>query len=554
MRPPLRARLTRDVARATPMIRPRGSDLLLLTVAALVARIVAAIPIGYPPYTDPAYYGMVAQQLATGHGFTAPVLWSFLEVGGQLPANPMLPVPSNGHWMPLTSILAAIPMALLGPDLRVGQIPIVLLGVALVPFTYWVGMDLYGSRRIGLIAATLAVFAGPLLIMYPTIDNFAVFGAAGATAIWAAILSTRPGRSRAWLIMSGAFVGLATLARVDGLLLAAAPATAWLVDRGWGPWRDGEPGRRLGAAALLLAAAAAVAVMAPWLARNLATFGSAFPSAGGHTLWITSYNEQFSISANPTLASYLDWGLVNIIGSKLAAWWEIGWRTVVLLGGIFGFFFFAGLWRERRRAAVAPFEAYWVAMFVAMGAIFTFHAPHGAYYHSAAAWLPFALPMAVAATGPALTTMGRAWGFLRRPQTHRFVEVAALVGAIVLSVIGSASLYQLWESSHARDVAAAEYLEQTGLTNDVVLYGDPASLWYLTGNPGVAAPFDPYPVIEEVVRAYNVQWVIVTLREDATIDRWASGRAATRPTARATTPPGWRASPRSRPMASASSR
>ena len=500
------------------MIRPRGSDLLLLTVAALVARIVAAIPIGYPPYTDPAYYGMVAQQLATGHGFTAPVLWSFLEVGGQLPANPMLPVPSNGHWMPLTSILAAIPMALLGPDLRVGQIPIVVLGVALVPFTYWVGVDLYGSRRIGLIAGTLAVFAGPLLIMYPTIDNFAVFGAAGAMAIWAAILATRPARSRTWLVVSGAFVGVAILARVDGLLLAAAPATAWLVDRGWGPWRDSEPGRRLGAATLLLAASAAVIVMAPWLARNLATFGSAFPSAGGHTLWITSYNEQFSISSNPTLASYLDWGLINIIGSKVAAWWEIGWRTVVLLGGIFGFFFFAGLWRERRRAAVAPFLVYWVVMFAAMGAIFTFHAPHGAYYHSAAAWLPFALPMAVAATAPALTSLGRAWAFLRRPQTHRFVEIAALVGAIVLSLIGSASLYQLWESSHQRDIAAAEYLEREGLTHDVVLYGDPASLWHLSANPGVAAPFDPYPVIEEVVRAYDVQWVIVTLSEDAEID------------------------------------
>lgn len=500
------------------MIRPRGSDLLLLTAVALVARIVAAIPIGYPPYTDPAYYGMVAQQLATGHGFTAPVLWSFLEVGGQLPANPMLPVPSNGHWMPLTSILAAIPMALLGPDLRAGQIPIVLLGVALVPFTYWVGVDLYGSRRIGLLAGTLAVFAGPLLILYPTIDNFAVFGAAGAMAIWAAILAMRPGRARAWLIVSGAFVGLATLARVDGLLLAAAPATAWLVDRGWGPWRDTEPGRRLGSVALLLAAAAAVAVMAPWLARNLDTFGSAFPSAGGHTLWITSYNEQFSISSDPTLASYLDWGLVNIIGSKLAAWWEIAWRTILLLGGIFGFFFFAGLWRERRRGAMAPFLVYWVVVFVAMGAIFTFHAPHGAYYHSAAAWLPFAFPMAVAATGPTLTTLGRAWAFLRRPQTHRFVEIAALAGAIVLSLIGSALLYQGWESSHERDVAAAEYLESAGLTDDVVLYGDPASLWHLSANPGVAAPFDPYPVVEEVVRAYDVRWVIVTLSTDAEID------------------------------------
>ena len=73
-------------------------------------------------------------------------------------------------------------------------------------------------------------------------------------------------------------------------------------------------------------------------------------------------------------------------------------------------------------------------------------------------------------------------------------------------------------------MAAAEYLEHEGLTDDLVLYGDPASLWHLTANPGVAAPFDPYPVIEDVVRAYGVRWVIVTLREDAEIDPLGVGR------------------------------
>jgi biopolymer transport protein ExbB/TolQ len=56
----------------------------------------------------------------------------------------------------------------------------------------------------------MAIFAGPLLIMYPTIDNFAVFGVAGAAAIWAAMQATRPGRATTWLVVSGAAVGLAT--------------------------------------------------------------------------------------------------------------------------------------------------------------------------------------------------------------------------------------------------------------------------------------------------------------------------------------------------------
>ena len=404
------------------MIRPRGSDLLLLTVAALVARIAAALPVDYSPYTDPAYYAMVAEQLTTGHGFSAPVLWSFLEVGGSLrPTRDS--VPSNGHWMPLTSIVAAAGMALLGPDLRAGQIPIVILGVALVPFTYLVGLDLYQSRRVAVVAAVLAIFAGPLLIMYPTIDNFAVFGAAGAVAIWAAIRATRPGGPRGGWWSPGRPWAWPRWPGWTASCSAVAPLTAWLVDRGGdhGPM-EAPAGPGL---ALLAAGAVGLAVMAPWLARNLATFGSAFPSAGGHTLWITSYNEQFSISADPTPASYLAWGgpTSSVPSSPPGGSWRGGrWSSWAGSSGSSSPVCGASVAAQD----LAPFTVYWLVMFFAMGAVFTFHAPHGAYYHSAAAWLPFALPMAVASTGPVLTAVGRWWAFLRRPPTHRFVEVAAL--------------------------------------------------------------------------------------------------------------------------------
>jgi 4-amino-4-deoxy-L-arabinose transferase-like glycosyltransferase len=489
-------------------------DLVILFVLALLTRLLAALLVDYPPYGDPAYYQMVAEQLAGGHGFSAPVLWSFLEVGGRLPVDPMLPVPSNGHWMPLTSIVAAGSLAVFGDLLgtwRAAQLPMIVLGAALVPFTYYVAIDLWGSRFSAWIAALLVLTAGPLLVMAPLVDAFVVFGAAGSAAIWCSIRAVRAGRPGPWLVAAGAFVGLATLARVDGLLLAAAPAVAWAVHGEW-PSRSGR--LAWGIASL----AAALVVLAPWFARDLAVFGTPLPSAGGHTLWITSYNQQFSIAQDPSLSAYLAWGPGNIIGSKLAAWGELVGRTAVLLGGIFILPFAFGLWRERHRRELQPFLAYFVVMFLAMGAVFTFHAPKGAFYHSSLAWLPFAAPLAVAGLAPMATAAGRVWPFLRRPATHRFLAVAGLSGAVVLSLVGSAVLIGQWSDAHARLRQAAQFLAGRGAQSQVVMAYDPAALHALSGNPGVAPPFDNFPVIGQVVGAYDVRWVVVTLAPGETRD------------------------------------
>ncbi len=489
-------------------------DLAILFVLALVTRLAAALLVDYPPYTDPAYYQLVGEQLASGNGFSVPVLWSFLEVGGRLPADPMLPVPSNGHWMPLTSIVAAGSIALFG-DLvgswRAAQLPMILIGAALVPLTYSIAVDLWGSRFNGWIAALLVLAAGPLLVMAPLVDNFAVFGAAGSAAIWCSTRAARASRAGPWLVAAGACVGLATLARVDGLLLGVAPAVAWAARRDWPSWPA-----RLGWGFASFAAVAVV--LAPWLARDLAVYGSPLPSAGGHTLWITSYNQQFSIAQDPSLSQYLAWGAGNIIGSKLVAWGELVGRTAVLLGGIFILPFAYGLWRERRRTELQPFLAYFVLMFLAMGGVFTFHAPKGAFYHSSLAWLPFAAPLAVASLAPAARAAGRFWPFLRRSATHRFLAVAGLVGAFTLSLVGAAMLIGQWSDAHARLRQAADFLIGRGAQSSVVMAYDPAALHALSGNPGVAPPFDLFPVIGQVVEAYDVQWVVITLPPGETRD------------------------------------
>ncbi|MDQ4034391.1 MAG: glycosyltransferase family 39 protein [Chloroflexota bacterium] len=504
--------------------RQRLVDALALTCFALIARVAAAMLVDWPPYTDPSYYTLVATRLADGFGFTVPAMWSFLEVGGSIPADPMLPVASNGHWMPLTSIVAAGSMLLLGSDYRGGQPPMVLLSTGLVPATYLIGIRFWHDRRVAVIGAILAVFAGPLLIMYPTIDNFAIFGSAGCGAIWLGCEAVNARRPLVWLVGSGVAVGLATLARVDGLLLALAPMTAWVIivrRSGRSQWPQ-----LLGIGLASLAAFSVV--VAPWAVRNIAEFGAPLPSAGGHTLWITTYNEQFTVSREPSIDSYLSWGPLPILSSKLVTWGELAGRTAVLLGGIFAIPFMVGMWRERRNADIGPFLTYFLGMFITMGLVFTFHAPKGAFYHSAPAWLPFAFPLAVANMPPAALAASRFWRFLARPATHRFLGVAGLAGAIVLSLIGSSILYQQWRISREREMAAASFLSMNGRADDVIMYSDPASMAITSGNPGVAAPFDGYPVQEQIMRAYDVKWVVVTLGPGATTDPlgfWEGGRA-----------------------------
>ena len=482
--------------------------MIVLGIVALIARAAAAVVVDWPAFTDPAYYSLIAQRLADGHGFTTPVLYSFLEVGSRIPDPSLLPLPSNGHWMPLTSIVAAASMAIFGSTYSAGTIPLVILSALLVPLTYLVTWELWGSRWVAIVAAILAILAGPLLIMYPSADNFAVFGAMGAASLYCSMRAVSAGRPGPWLIAAGAFAGLATLARIDGVLLTVAVATAWFVRRSWSPWRSVATGGA-SLAMGLASAAAFLLVLAPWLIRNATVFGSPLPSAGGHTLWIRSYNEQFSIGHEVSLATYLDWGLPNIVLSKLTSWGELVGRTGVLLGGIFLIFFLAGLWTFRRRSELAPFYVYFVVMFFVMGALFTFHAPKGAYYHSAPAWLPWALAISAAAVDPALTAAGRVWPFLQRPTTHRFVAVAGLGGAAVLSLIGSAILFQQWDRSRVRDEQVAAFLRANAEPDDVFMASDPASIYPLTGNQGVAAPFDPFRVIEQVVDAYDVRWVVV---------------------------------------------
>jgi hypothetical protein len=482
-------------------------DLLAVTAVALGVRAAVGLVIAEAPWTDSAYYFASGQRLATGEGFSVPFVWSFLETGGRLPADPELPIASHAHWMPLTAMVAALGMELFGPTWRAAQVPMVLLSALLSPLAYLMAIRIWGSRAAAIGGAMLVVFCGPLLLFGSIVENFAVFGLAGSLALFAAMRSVaEPEHRRAWLLLSGGLVGVATLARIEGVLLAVATATAWLIGQGWTGWRASGPpaGWLTGIGAFGLFASA----VTPWAWRNLQTFGSILPSTGGHTLWIKDYNEQFSITADTSLGAYLTQGPLTIAASKLGAWLTIGGYTVALMAGVFGAFFIGALWLQRRRADVAPFMVYFVVMFAAMGGLFTFHAPHGLFYHHAAAWLPIAAPMSMTAIGPMATAASRWWRFLGRPATHRFLLVASLAASVVFSLVASGLLLVEWRTNLGAAHAVSRFLEESADPADIVMFRDAPLLHVVSGHRVVAPTNDPYPVIGDVAAAYDVRWFV----------------------------------------------
>ena len=85
-------------------------------ILALAVRAIAAAGIVFPRPEDSAYYVGVARNIAEGRGFVSDSLWSY----GTPPL--VFPRPAFEVWLPLPSMLAAIPTALFG-----GPAPVPLL-------------------------------------------------------------------------------------------------------------------------------------------------------------------------------------------------------------------------------------------------------------------------------------------------------------------------------------------------------------------------------------------------------------------------------------------
>ena len=487
---------------------------LLLYVLALVVRGLLILHFPDPAYPDSAYYVDVARELQAGHGFNVDFVWIFAEVGGMLPAHPVLPIPSNAHWMPLASLVQVPFLYVFGNVAWASAAPFALIGALAAPLTWAIARDA-GTRPLVATGAGILV-AIPLLSLafMAQPDNFSLYQPLVAASLWMAARGLR-GSSRSF-VAAGLLAGVATLARTDGVLVLAALGLVFAWDRRRARRSAGaiRPAIPIWAAAACVGAF--VLVMAPWWARQLLVFGSLSPStASGKVLFIRDISEWNNISIPATLDHLLGMGIGPLILTRIGGF--VAATTIYLIlvcGVILGPPLAIGAWARRHSVVFLPFFVYAAILFAFSSLVSAVHVPGGTFIHSAVALAPHSYILALEGIG-----IGVAWIAARRTAWNaiaatRLFTVAAIAFSVAIAFLGAQNVHATWAGrrDHATAVAAA-FRQANVPATDRVMSIDASGTKYATGHGGVVLVNDSLATIVEVGFKYNIRWVVLDATE-----------------------------------------
>ncbi len=484
-----------------------------LYLLALVARLAVAALFPDPAYPDSFYYVDVARQLATGHGFNVDFIWIFPEVGGAIPVNPVLPVPSNAHWMPLASIVQVPFIWLLGPTAMASAIPFALFGALAAPLAWAIGRDAGLPRFVAIGAGVLTAFPALSFVYMAQPDNFSLYQPLVAGSLWLAGRGLR-GRPRDF-VLAGLLAGVATLSRNDGVLVLAIIVATVLWDRlRTRVASGGQPARpaRIPLAAAIGSVGLFVLAVAPWYLRQLAVFGQLSPStSSGRVLFIRDISEWNSITIPATLDHLLGMGIGPLLVTRVGGFIAAAFIFSILVGVlVFVPFMVVGAWRRRRDALFGPFLGYAVLLFAFSALVSAVHVPGGTFIHSAVALAPMGYVLAlegIVACTAWLAARRRGWDTTSAARV--FVGGAVAFG-VLTAVVGASAVHRTWDAKRQDMRAVAGALDAASAPEtDRVMSIDASGYRYWTGHPGVVLVNDPLDTVEQVARAYGIRWLVL---------------------------------------------
>ena len=494
----------------------------LLALLVLLLRLITALPLERAGYMDASYAQHVGANFARGRGLTQDVVWNYLE------EQTALPQASNLYWLPVPSVLAGVSMSLFGISYRAAQIPFILLSLIPPLFAFYLARRVYARDDYAWMAGLLTAFSGFYTIYWVSPDNFTPFAVTTDFALLCLALGVLQKQTR-YFFAAGLLAGLSQLARADALLiLAVLPVLLWLHRRALNG--------KFFVYALSAAAVGFVLIFAPWLARNYFAIGTPFAPGSARTLWLLNYDEFFSYDvARLTMTRYFEWGIGNIVASKLNALWFI---VLVLLFGVWQIFLapFAaiGFWKMRARAEMQVALIYLALLFMAMTFVFTFPATHGSMLHSASALVAYGAVAVPPGLDAAIAWVGKrrkSWDVALAQKFFRY-------GAIALAIIFSLYLYaqgvwippgqgatsSLWNARDVEYAAVDRELDARGVPDDVpVITVDPPSFINDTGRRSIYMPTESTDAIFDAARQFGARYLVLQYDKPMTMKKLYDG-------------------------------
>ena len=382
-------------------------------VLAVVVRAIAAAAVAFPVPEDTAYYAGVARNLVDGRGLVSDALWSYQT-------QPLVvPRAAFEVWMPLPSLLAAVPMWFAGAAnwFRAAQVVSVISGGAVAALAWRLGADIAAEMDLPVARArTLAVgsgiaasFLGPLVVFGAFPDSTGLFAALSlAACLLMTRIAARPeARLDPRLIVLGLLFGLAALTRSEALWLGLAWAI--VVCRR----RDALLDHRSRLYLVLLPAAVAALVYAPWAIRDWLVFGTPVPGQTlANALSISGF-DIFAYQNPPSLAHYLAQGPAALAGMRLAGTAHNLFDVILIPTFPIGVIGLLALPWTARFSALRPLALTAAFTFVVTSLVFPVSTMWGTFLHAAGAIYVLLTVSSLIALDGLIVRIGRFRGWTR---------------------------------------------------------------------------------------------------------------------------------------------
>ena len=478
-------------------------DYFLLFVLALIVALVIVRLEPVPGYMDADYYYAGGKQLASGHGFSDPFLWNYLD-------HPQgLPHPSNSYWNPLAAIIAAGGMALTGRlDFLSARIGFVLMAVLAPMVTAALAYRITRRRSLALSAGLLAIFSGYYLPFIVTTDNYSLYLLMGASYFLILDKLTLPKA-----ILLGMLAGFFNLARGDGLLWLPLTLFAVMVLAYRQVPTESLKKRILHSVIYgFLALLGYLLVMGAWFVRNLVAFGTVMPPGSGYVLWMTSYNQLFSFTPEIyTFQSWLASGLLEALSVRASALWQNLGTAFFAQGMIFLFpLILVGGWKSRHVFRVQIAFLGWLCLLMAESLLFPFAGVRGGFFHAGTAFQPIWFVLAPIGLDGLLARMAR--------KNRTYISAGKLFPAIlvVIMILFSSLLVKMrvidssWNEGESLYLKTEQILmKQAARPDAIVMVRNPPAYFVMTGRQAIVVPYGDAQTLLAVARKYNAAYVIL---------------------------------------------